>query len=266
MLNYRALFDLSGRGIGLTGGGGHLGRPMALALAAHGAIVVICGRNEDRLRAVADEAREIPGPGRVIPHRADVGVAEDVEVVLDVIESEAGAVAGWVNNAIPSTPAAFLEATPEQAARAVAGGLTSVYLILQAVCNRMLAAKGGAIVNVASMYGVVSPQSDMYRSHPEFHNPPLYGASKAAVIQLTRYFACHLGTRGVRVNAVCPGPFPSERTQEHETFVSELASRSPLGRIGTPDELTGAVVFLLSDAASYVTGANLMVDGGWTAW
>jgi gluconate 5-dehydrogenase len=116
------------------------------------------------------------------------------------------------------------------------------------------------------MYGSVSPQPEVYRDAPQFHNPPAYGAAKAALLQLTRYSACHLAAHGIRVNSVSPGPFPAPAVQANEAFVEELTARVPLGRIGQPGELVGAVVFLLSDAASYVTGANLPVDGGWTAW
>jgi len=124
----------------------------------------------------------------------------------------------------------------------------------------------GSVVNVASMYGMVAPDQRLYEASPAYRNPPAYGAAKAAVLQLTRYAACALAPRGIRVNAVSPGPFPGETVQQDRRFIERLASRVPLGRIGSPEEMIGPVVFLLSDAASYVTGHNLVVDGGWTAW
>jgi gluconate 5-dehydrogenase len=145
-------------------------------------------------------------------------------------------------------------------------GFTATFQALQLAAHAMVPNGKGAIVNIASMYGLVSPQPNVYQSTPEFHSPPAYGAAKAALIQVTRYAACHLAPAGIRVNAISPGPFPTPAAQEHQEFRRELEARVPLGRIGHPAELVGALVFLLSDASSFVTGHNLIVDGGWTVW
>jgi len=122
-----------------------------------------------------------------------------------------------------------------------------------------------SIIHVASMYGVVSPDPRIYLESG-MNSPPWYGAAKAALIQYTRYASVHLGHLGIRVNAVSPGPFPSQAVQEDlPHFVELLASRTALGRIGRPHEVAKAVLFLASDASSFVTGVNLLVDGGWTA-
>ena len=139
-------------------------------------------------------------------------------------------------------------------------------LITQAVSQRMKSVKKGAIVNISSMYGLVSPQPNLYDDFPQFHNPPAYGISKAGVIQFTKYAACHLAEYNIRVNCISPGPFPSQTVQTHDKFIDELGKRVPLKRIGKPDEMIGPVIFLLSDAASFITGHNLVVDGGWTIW
>jgi NAD(P)-dependent dehydrogenase (short-subunit alcohol dehydrogenase family) len=116
------------------------------------------------------------------------------------------------------------------------------------------------------MYGMVSPDPSIYRDSGK-NNPAHYGATKAGMIQLTRYLACHLSPGRVRVNCVSPGPFPDTDVDPGiPEFYDKLAAKVPMGRSGNPEEAAGPVVFLLSEAASYVNGANLAVDGGWTAW
>ena len=124
----------------------------------------------------------------------------------------------------------------------------------------------GSIVLFSSMYGMVSPDPKVYRA-PMKPNPIDYGASKAAIIQLTRYLAVHYGPSGLRFNSLAPGPFPNPAVQTaHPEFVAEIGQKTALGRIGQNAEIVGPTLFLLSDGASFVTGHNLVVDGGWTAW
>lgn len=266
MAEHEALPSLAGLGIGVTGGGGHLGSALALGLATAGAIVVACGRREAPLRELAARAAGRPVAGRLCWEVADMSRPGDVERVLDRIEHEAGGVSGWVNNAYGGPGGLLLADLTRAAARAaLASGLADPMLATQAVAFRMRG-RGGSIVNVASMYGRVSPQPATYRAHPQWHNPPAYGAAKAGLVQFTRYAACHLGPLGIRVNAVSPGPFPRAEIRRDAAFCAELAARTPLGRVGDAEELVGPVAFLLSPASSYVTGHELVVDGGWTSW
>jgi NAD(P)-dependent dehydrogenase (short-subunit alcohol dehydrogenase family) len=256
-------FSLAGRGIGVTGGGGYLGSAIAFALVQAGATVVIGGRHAEPLQAV-ERAASTGAGGRILPVVADVHDPDGLEAMLDRLTREAGSVDGWVNNAYAG-PMAPLE-TGSRAAfeQAIDAGLTDAIVATQRVAAQM--EHGGSIVNVGSMYGIVSPQPAAYEGYPQFHSPPAYGAAKAGLIQFTRYAAVHLAPRGIRVNAISPGPFPSKHVQEAGDFIAALRRRVPLGRIGQPAELAPAAVFLLSDASSYITGHNLVVDGGWTAW
>lgn len=256
---------LAGRGIAVTGGGGHLGRAMALAVARAGATVIIVGRTAARLHGVHDEMSKADGTGRIVPIVADVSTDDGVAAALDAVEREAGSIDGWVNNAYASRGSGLLGSlTRRDVETTLARGLGDVIMATQAVAARMH--DGGSILNLASMYGMVSPQPAVYRRHPAFHNPPDYGAAKAGVLAFTRYAAVHLAERGIRVNAIAPGAFPSGPAAADAAFVTELSARAPLGRIGRPEELGAAAVYLLSDDASFVTGQALTIDGGWTVW
>jgi NAD(P)-dependent dehydrogenase (short-subunit alcohol dehydrogenase family) len=145
------------------------------------------------------------------------------------------------------------------------GGLTSIFLLGREVGGEMAKLKRGSIVLFSSMYGSVSPDPKIY-DPPMNKNPIEYGVTKAGIIQMTRYLAVHWGRENVRCNCISPGPFPNPNVQsQNPQFIQRLAQKSPMGRIAHSREIAGAVAFLVSDAASYITGHNLAVDGGWTA-
>jgi NAD(P)-dependent dehydrogenase (short-subunit alcohol dehydrogenase family) len=175
-----------------------------------------------------------------------------------------------VNNAISMTPASFDALDPAAFEITYRSSVTAAFEAVRAArpALRAAVARAGdaAIVNVASMYGVVSPDRRIY-ARPEQASPAHYGPAKAALIQLTRHLAMELGPEKIRVNALVPGPFPrAEVRQADPPFAERLAGRTMLGRTGEAAEIRGPLLFLSSPASSFVTGAALAVDGGWTAW
>lgn len=254
-------FDLTGRVAVLTGAAGHLGASLARALAQAGAQVVLTGRRVAPLRALA---RELGPLG--LAQSLDVRSAASVERLVRTLTRRTGRVDILVNNAYAGGGGRVDEASAGEFAQAYDVAVIGAFRLAQALHSLLAAAGGGSVINIASMYGLVSPDPRIYRDGLKA-NPAFYGAAKAGLLQFTRHLACEWAPDGIRVNAISPGPFPAPAVQQaHPAFIRRLAEKVPLGRVGKPEELGGAVVFLASDAASFVTGSNLVVDGGWTAW
>lgn len=260
------MFSLAGKTALITGATGHLGRSIALSLANAGAQVLVNARNE---AAAAAFVAELTAQG-----------LSAAEAVFDITDS--AAVADFfrgpkcpklhvlVNNAYGGGAGNFL--LSEEASYRAAYDITVVaaHNVLRGAIphlkNAVREYGEASVINMASMYGMVSPDLRVYDSAGAA-NPPFYGAAKAALLQWTRYLACELGPQGIRVNAISPGAFPSEGFQNaNPECARQLIGKVPLGRFGKPSELKGPVVFLASAASSYVNGANLVVDGGWTCW
>jgi NAD(P)-dependent dehydrogenase (short-subunit alcohol dehydrogenase family) len=254
------LFSLEGKVALVTGGYGHLGTAITQSLAEAGAIVYVLSRSHDKFNDAFPD-----NPATIHFHYCDIADTQSIKDAFETIMQEAGAIDILVNNAFYSKGQNPEALTDEEWSYGIDGNLNSVYRCIREVLP-YLKARGGRIINVASMYGMVSPAFSIYDESPEFLNPPHYGAAKAGVLQLTRYFACYLGKYNITVNAVTPGPFPSENVQHDEKFITQLKRKNPLNRIGTPSDLKGAFVYLASDASAFMTGQNMVIDGGWTAW
>ncbi|MCC7418317.1 MAG: SDR family oxidoreductase [Acidobacteria bacterium] len=265
-------FDLDGRVIVVTGAMGQLGREFCRELAGRGARVAALDRaaGEAASRAAID-----PGAGRLLEVQADVTSRESLDAALRRIAADLGVPHGLVNAAAldspPGAPAEEngpLETYPERAwDRVMDVNLKGTLLCGQVFGGAMAEAGRGAIVNISSTYGVVSPDQRLYDYRREagapFFKPIAYSASKSALLNVTRYMATYWAPRNVRVNTVT---FGGVFNGQDERFLAGYAARVPLGRMARPDEYNGAIVFLLSDASSYMTGSNLVIDGGWTAW
>jgi len=254
--------SLAGRTIVVIGGAGYLGSAITARLDGE-CEKVLCldlpGRAEELVAG-----RSL---GRTVAASIDVTQTDVLTTALDALVAAHGIPDGVVHLAFASSSGKTLEALgADDLDTTFRGGVTPTFLLARHFAERMKARGRGSIVLFASMYGMVAPDPRIY--HPPLTpNPIDYGASKAAIIQMTRTLAVHYGPFNVRVNCVTPGPFPNPAVQQDQpAFIRELAGKTVLGRIGMSPEIVGPTLFLLSDDASYVTGQSLVVDGGWTAW
>ena len=259
MLDRNELFDLAGKTTLVTGASSGLGVTFARALLAHGASVVICARREDRLRAVAQELD--PSGERVLAVPCDVAEPDQVEALAEQARKRFGRIDVLVNNAgIEAEGSPFAERiADEDFFETVRVNLLGVWHCTRIVGTHMIEGGGGSIINISSIGGLGGSKGMM---------SPGYSATKAAVINLTQNVAANWGDRGVRVNCIAPGYFPSEMSEFVRTnppVTEHVWAQIPVGRFGDPEELVGLLLLLASDAGSYMTGQTIAVDGGFSA-
>ncbi len=265
------LFSLEGQTAVITGAAGLLGRQHCRALASAGANVIVADLDGAACAAIAAEL-----PTDSLGVVLDVTEPASIAAMMAVVGERYGRIHILVNNAAINdmfeNPAAAAEQSKLENyplalwQKSLNVNVTGVFLCAQAVGRQMAGQGGGSIINIASTYGIVAPDQALYRrpdgSQP-FYKSPAYPTTKGAVLALTRYLAAYWGEAGVRVNSLSPGGV--ENGQE-PYFVAQYAARTPLKRMACPDDYHGALLFLASRASAYMTGANLVVDGGWTAW
>lgn len=273
-----ALFSLEGKTAVLTGASGFLGRTFALALLANGARVIALGRSE-RLKSEAVEWANQFGADKVAVRQIDMYDPAALDAMCREIAAAEKSVDVLINNAHElgaatgfNVPEGSLESsTFDQWQRNLQGGVYWAVQTTQTLGVRMKEQGHGSIVNIATMYASVAPRPQLYEGTTSL-NPPGYSAAKAALVAFTRYTASFWGREGVRANCISPGPFSNTEdvagqnsVAEDSPFVQKLKGYTVMNRIGRPTELCGALLFLASDASTYVTGQDLRVDGGWTA-
>jgi NAD(P)-dependent dehydrogenase (short-subunit alcohol dehydrogenase family) len=266
----KTVFNLGGRLILVMGGAGILGKQICSTLVDSGAKVLIVDRESDLAHTVAEEICVDAGSGVARGFGCDI---TDRPSLLDLkmqIEAEVGPVQVLINNAATKSPNFFepFENFPEEDWDLVMDvNLKGVMLGCQIFGGAMAEYGQGSIINTLSVYGIIAPDQRIYEGSEyegrAINTPAVYSASKAAVWGLTKYLAAYWGNRNVRVNAITPGGVFSGQNDE---FVKRYSARVPLGRMASHDEMSGAIVYLSSDASSYVTGQNIVIDGGLTVW
>jgi NAD(P)-dependent dehydrogenase (short-subunit alcohol dehydrogenase family) len=257
------LFNLQGKVALITGAAGWLGSAMSRALAEAGATVAVTSREAKR----AEEfAATLPGTGH-IGLGFDQGDTDSIPELVRAVVERLGQIDVLVNNAYGGTGPSIDTATAEDFDQAYHTGVTAYFLLAREVAHHLRERNApGSIINIASMYGVVASYPDAYTDLP-VNSPPNYHGLKGGLVHLTRHLAVYWAKDNIRVNALSPGPFPTAKTQSaFPEFIKRLDQKVPMGRMGRPEELKGLVVLLASEAGSYITGQNILVDGGWTAW
>jgi gluconate 5-dehydrogenase len=259
------LLSLKGRTALVTGGAGYLGSEMSYTLAELGANVIIASRDLKKCQKRCEEIVENVGNGiKTLAIELDLLDKQSIIRCFEEIHQHFDAIDILINNAWSGNKNSWESIDDKDWDYDINMSLNSNFKITKIAFPDLVKTKG-VILNIASMYGHVGPDYRIYDGK-QFMNPPSYGAAKAGVIQFTKYLASFLSPHQIRVNALSPGAFPHEETQQYKEFMTRLGSKNPLNRIGYPHELKGAVALLCSDAGSYITGQNICVDGGWAAW
>lgn len=263
---YKNLFSLNGKIAIVTGGYGHLGKAMVLALLAHDALVIVAGRNKEKFNQAFNEIES----KNLHFQELDIKNSESFVNCFASVNEKFGSIDVLVNNAHTARGNSQENMSDEDWNYTMEGVVGSTHKSIREVISYMKNQKSGKIINITSMYGMVSPDFEfLYQGDgcEKYTNPPHYGAAKAAMIQLTKYYAVLLGKYNIHVNAVSPGPFPNPIVQtQNDSFVKRLQKKNPLNKIGKPEDISGVIVLLASNAANFMTGQTLQVDGGWTIW
>lgn len=266
-----SMFDMTDKVVVVTGGTGILGSQYARCLANVGACVIIADLSQERCDDLAAQINE-SCVGKAVGYAVDLSSEESIKNWSDHIISEHKKVDVLINNAAAKTKGFFkpVDSFSLEDWNAVMNvNVTAIFLTAKYLGHKMAEQKSGSIINISSIYGVVGPDQSIYEgSYYEdlggaINTPLIYSTTKGAVIAMTRYFATYWGAQGVRTNTLTPGGVFSG---QNETFVTKYSKRVPLNRMANDEEMLGALLFLASDASTYVNGQNLIIDGGLTAW
>jgi NAD(P)-dependent dehydrogenase (short-subunit alcohol dehydrogenase family) len=257
----RELFSLAGKVALVTGGAGRYGKQISLALAEAGATVVIAARNVEHCSEAAEEIRS---SGLIAyPLALDLTSAASSNLALEWILTKLKNLDILINNAAIIATGGLDTFSEEDWESGMAVNSTGLYRACRVFGGAMQKHGSGSIVNIGSIYGVVSPDFRAYLNSPDLTSPPSYSFAKAGIVGLTKYLAVYFAPHGVRVNCISPGGLYSPGMPTE--FLTNYCNRTPLGRMAGCNDLKGPVVFFASDASAYITGHNQIVDGGLTA-
>lgn len=268
------LFDVKDKIIVVTGGMGQLGIQFVKTLHNAGARVVVLDIAIDKSQ-ISEKYNSLENDPDLMFEYCDITSKESIKNTLAKVIDNWGVPHGLINNAVLDSPPNSkadengpFELYPEESwDKVMEVNTKGVFLLCQKIGGAMAEAGRGSIINVSSIYGMVSPNQSLYeyrrQSGDDFFKPVAYSASKSALLNLTRYLSTYWGSKNVRVNAMILGGVFNNQDRE---FLDGYESLVPLGRMANEEEYNGAAIFLLSDASSYMTGSNLVLDGGWTAW
>ena len=256
--------DLENRVVVITGGAGLIGKGFVRAVSENGGIAVIADLDESAGNKVKDEISTELDTDNIDFIKVDITSRESVVGMIDVLTNKYNAIDALVNNAYPRNKnygRKFEDVSYEDFCENLNVHLGGYFLMSQEVSRLMVQQKRGVIVNIASIYGFMAPRFELYEN-ASFTSPVEYSAIKGGLLSLTKYLASYLGKHDIRVNAISPG---GVHNNQPESFVSQYSKKTIIGNgMAEPDDLTGALVFLLSDASKYITGQNIVVDGGWS--
>ncbi|WP_367606908.1 SDR family oxidoreductase [Legionella sp. W05-934-2] len=268
------MFNLTNKSVIITGGAGILGQAFTKSLSDAGAKVAIVDINPTSLDETAHILYQHNPDAEILPIPCDITNKDSIEKMVQLVKNEFGQINVLFNNAATKTSNLknffdpFEEYKLETWKEVMSVNIDAMFLVAQAVGKVLIKQNsGGSIIQTSSIYGIVAPDQSIYEGSEymgvAINTPAVYSASKGAVISFTNYLATYWAKHNIRVNAITPGGMESG---QNDTFKNNYAKKVPLGRMGHASELMGALIFLASDASSYITGQNIIVDGGFTCW
>ena len=253
-------FNIKDSVILITGSTGYLGRHITTELSKLDVTLIIHGRDINKLESL----KRLVEKNGSICHIIQFDLLDETSISKELNNLPFDKIDCIINNACQNSPNPdYLNATHQDFMGCYTSGLIAPYSIIKNLLPRLYKSNNPSVINISSMYGLVSPNPEVYGDSGN-NNPIGYGPTKSAIIQLTKYLACHIPN--IRFNTISPGPFPNETVMNNKEFIQQLSQKTPMKRVGKPSELIGPIILLISTASSYMTGTNIVVDGGWTVW